>query len=250
MARLNPLYTSLKTLEITYKPAVETLLDTPEILPTSEPTTPQISYTVQESDLPILNIGVYRKVWIAWIFVCGYCSSSATVYYRMFRNGSSVATGSANISAGYYTYIFWFYDVNVGDVLEVKLWSSASGSDWRYKAYQIQVTRIIPLSKVRLLSPCNIVSLDRQPKLTLGKPFVYGYLILCVCHADVIYRMINAATDIPVLYVGDTYGIYRLYGGDYSSQNRGYVYSHSSYYPYYQNNYVPTKIVFRGVIIG
>jgi len=251
MARLSPSYTSLKTLEITYRPAKETLLSTPEILPTSEPTTPQISYTVQESDLPILNLNVYRKVWVAWIVVAGYCPSSATIYHRMLRNGSSVSTGSSSVSARYYyTRIFYFYNVNVGDVLEVKLWSSATDSDWRYKAYQIQVTRIIPLSKIRLLSPCNIVSVDTQPTLTLGNPSVYASYLYYVFHLDGLYGSYSSTVNFACLYVGDILGLYRINYGDITYANSSTILTSTTYYPRYIRNYVPTKIVFRGLIVG
>jgi hypothetical protein len=53
------LYTDWQTLNITYKPAQETLLATPQTLPTSEPATPQISYTVETIHFPSIHYG-YR----------------------------------------------------------------------------------------------------------------------------------------------------------------------------------------------
>jgi len=246
MARMTPQYTSWYTLDITYKPAVETLLDTPEPLPTSEPAEPQVSYTVQESDLPTLSMNVYSKVWVAWIIVAGYCPSAATVYYRMLKNGVSVASGSNSVSAGnYYTRVSYFYDVKVGDVLGVKLWSSVADSDWRYKAYQIQVTRIIPFEKIRLLMPCSFSGVI-QPVLTLGNPsYISMYWFLY--HVDTLNTTVLPNVNVACLFVGNTYGLYRLNRGDYNHSNSSVIGTSTTYYPSYVCNYVPTRIVFRGV---
>jgi hypothetical protein len=247
MTRLSPLFTSLKTLNITYQTPQETLLGTPETLPTSEPATPQISYTVASGDLPTFNLTPYQKKWVAIVIGAGKAVTAATIYWRMKKNGASVNTGSSSVSAGYYyTRQCFFYDVAVGDVLELALWSSVSDSNWDYKAYQIQVSRVILLNKPRLLSPCNFAALTTQPALTLGSPSFTNYN-LYPFHCDNALPNINAAISYQFLYPKDTCGMFEPYYGDAYSSNSSTVRTSTTYRPYYYRNYVPTQIIMRGV---
>jgi hypothetical protein len=247
MTRLNPIFTSLKTLNITYQTPQETLLGTPETLPTSEPATPQIGYTVAQSDLPTFNMSPYQKKWVAILIGAGKAVTAATIYYRQKKNGVSVNTGSSSVSANnYYTCQCFFYDVAVGDVLELALWSNQADSNWDYKAYQIQVSRLILLNKPRLLSPCKFAALTTHPALTLGSPS-YTYNVLYPIHCDLRLPSISAATFYESLYLKDTYGMFQIYYGDYSSSNSSMVRTNTTYRPYYYRNYVPTQIIMRGV---
>jgi hypothetical protein len=247
MTRLSPLFTSLKTLNITYQTPQETLLGTPQTLPTSEPTTPQISYTVAQSDLPTFNMSPYQKKWVAIVIGAGKAVTAATIYYRMKKNGASVATGSSSVSANYYyTRECFFYDVDVGDILELALWSNQTDSNWDYKAYQIQVSRLIPLNKPRLLSPCNFAALTTHPALTLGTPS-FTYYSLYPYHDDIELPSISAPTSYDFLYAKGTYGMFRIFWGDYSSSDYSTSRTSTTYRPYYYCNYVPTQITMRGV---
>ena len=137
MVRVTPLFTSRKVLNITYKSAQETLLATPQTLPTAEPATPQIGYTVAEADLPTLSMSVYSKKWVAYVIGAGKFVTIGTLYWRMKKNGASVATGSYSVDSNYYyTVSAYFFDVAVGDLLELALWSTRTDSNWDYKAYQ------------------------------------------------------------------------------------------------------------------
>lgn len=247
MTRLTPQLTNLKIFDITY-PKQETLLDTPETLPTSEPSTPQIGYTVQESDLPALNF--YKKIWVAFVFGAGKFPTAGTLYWRMKKNGSSVATSSASVSTNYYyTVNAFFYDVKVGDVLELALWSNVSDSNWDYKALSVLVTRIIPI-KIRLLKPCTLV-LTTRPVLSLGNPSVYSTDSLRIHHDDFTLESITASKTYNSLYFSDTaiYGLCRIYNGDINYPNNAVVRTSASYRPYYHRNYVPSQIKLRGVRI-
>jgi hypothetical protein len=250
MTRLNPAFTSLKTLNITYQTPQETLLGTPETLPTSEPATPQIRYTVAESDLPTFNMPPYQKKWVAIVIGAGKAVTAATIYYRMKKNGASIASGSSSVSANYfYTRQCCFYDVAVGDVLELALWSDQVDSYWDYKAYQIQVSRVILFDKPRLLSPCKFAALTTHPALTLGSP---GYAIgnLYPCFHDDLLTAISSPTSYDFFYPKDTYGMFRLTYGDYSYPNGSINKTSTTYRPYYSRNYVPTQIIMRGVKTG
>jgi hypothetical protein len=239
------IFTSLKTLYIAYQNPKETLI-APQTLPTSEPETPQITYTVTATDLPSLSLTPYKKVWVASVFGAGRVVTAATIYYRMKKNGVSVKSASLSVSANfYYTCHCFFYDVKVGDVLELALWSNKTDSNWDYKAYQIQVSRLILFDKPRLLVPCNFAALSTQPVLTLGSP-VYFPQLLYPCHLDKALSGISAATFYESLYPKDTYGLFRVNYGDYSYQNGCSWVTSVSYRPYYYRNYVPTQLIMRG----
>ncbi|MGQ9743112.1 MAG: hypothetical protein ACUVQW_00700 [Candidatus Bathycorpusculaceae bacterium] len=247
MTKLTPLLTSLKKLDITYKTPKETLLETPETLPTSEPDTPQISYTVAEDDLPTFSMVPYQKVWVANVFGGGKAVTATNIYWRMKKNGESVNTGYGSVSANYFfTRNCYFYDVKVGDVLELALWSNQTDSTWDYKAFQIQVTRLILLNKPRLLLPCNFASLETHPVLTLGNPSWTGQA-LYPYHCDYPLSTITSATSYSSLYPKDTYGLFRLNYGDYNQFNSAPPRTSATYRPYYYRNFVPTQLTMRGL---
>jgi len=224
-------------------------LSTPETLPTAEPTTPQIGYTVQDSDLPVLSLNCYKKVYVAVVFGAGKFPTTGLLYYRMKKNGASVYSSSSYVLANYYyTVQAFFFDVKVGDLLELAFWSSVSDSNWDYKAFHVLVTRVIVLNKPRLMAPCNFAALSIQPVLTLGNP-TYTTHALYPYHDDISLPSFTGATSYTFLYPKDTYGIFRIYFGDYSNPNTATVRTSSTNRPYYYCNYVPTQINFRGVRI-
>jgi hypothetical protein len=247
MTRLNPAFTSLKTLNITYQTPQETLLGTPQTLPTSEPGTPQIGYTVASGDLPTFNLSPYQMKWVAMVIGAGKAVTAATIYWRMKKNGASVGTSSGSVSANYYyTVHAYFFDVAVGDVLELALWSNQTNSNWDYKAYLIQFSRLILLNKPRLLVPCNFAALATHPVLTLGNP---GYTSgsLYPMHCDTRLPLASTPVSYDFLYPKNTYGMFQIYYGDYYYFNTSSIRTSSTYRPYYYNNYVPTQIIMRGV---
>jgi hypothetical protein len=217
----------------------ETLLATPETLPTTEPTDPQVSYTVQENNLPVFNFPPESKVWTAQVVVAGRFVTAGTVYYRMLKNGASVNTGSGSVSANYYwTWSCGFYDVAVGDVLAVKVWSSVADSDWRFKGMTVMATRVAPfLDRVYR----NILyDVEFAPAYTLGTPNYSGQGVRpWIMDGGSYLDDINVDKTYEVQYPKTTYGLYRLYHGDYAQQNSAYLRTSSGYCPYYSRNYYP-----------
>jgi hypothetical protein len=246
--RLNPNFTNLKTLTITYRTPQETLRSSPQTLPTAEPATPQVEYTVTSDSLPAMNIYVHRAVYTASVYAGGRFPTAGTLNWRMRRNAVSVATSSASVAANnFYTVNAFFYDVRVGDVLEIALWSSVTNSQFDYSAFQVQVTRVIPMKRQRLLMPCNFTVVSPQPTLTLGTPGVVVTRPCLIYSVDLPTVSQTSARNVPVLYAGDTFGIYRVGDGDNTNANLAAVATHATNRPYYYRNAVPTTIVFRGV---
>ena len=133
-----PVFKGRVDVSISYPdPDIQTL-DTPEALPTSEPATAQVSMTVASSHLATWSPFVLEHIDCAILYAAGQNTSDSaiTVYYRVEKNGASIATGSGSVPASnFYTWShFRFPDVQVGDVLTCKLWASASGCNWRKKA--------------------------------------------------------------------------------------------------------------------
>jgi hypothetical protein len=217
----------------------ETLLATPETLPTTEPTDPQVSYTVASEDLPVFTFPPKKKVYTAQVVVAGRFVTAGTVYYMMLKNGNTVIAGSGSVSANYYwTWNCGFYDVAVGDVLAVKLWSSVTDSDWRHKGMTVMATRVAPfLDRVYR----NILySLNLAPAYTLGNPsgVNQGLRVIGMDTASY-WDNIVADKTYEVQYPKSTYGLYRLGTGDYTENNSAYLRTSSTYYPTYNRNYYP-----------
>jgi len=254
MTRVRDMLGPLKTLTTTIQSPQETLLGTPEALPTSEPATPQISYTVASGDLPTFTVQPVSKKWVALIHAAGKntTAGSVAVNWRMKKNGSSVITGGWSIAANtFYTYISCFYDIAVGDVLEVALWAGASGCNWDYKAYQVQPTRMAPKLRDPILIPSNITALVAHPTLTLGNPSGTNSSF-AIYHGDTLTASISGTINLPCQVAkigGSGLGWGRIcYGDQYTPNNATYRTS-TTYRPYYYKNFIPTTIVFRVLYI-
>jgi hypothetical protein len=224
---------------------VENLQATPTSLPTAEPATSQWSKTLASTDFPTITPTPYNVAYVACVYLAGKNTETAgqTVYWRMIKNGASVATGSAGVSAGYYyTVNASFFGVVAGDVIEVRLWATSANVNWDYDGFQIQPSRLVTAEALN--SPCyvNFRSLASNPLLVKGNPSISTYYSLTPYHLDTALPTINAPASYDVLYPKATYCLYRLYAGDYSSSNTASVTTDSTYRPRYVTNYVPLTI--------
>jgi len=248
MGTVTPLLTSRKILNITYQTPQETLLGTPETLPTTEPATPQIGCTVASADLPTFSITPYSKVFIAAMYGAGKFVTAGTVYWRTKKNSVSVATGSLAVTANtFYTVNAFFYDIAVGDVLEIALWSTVTDSNWDYKAYQIQVSRVVPIRQRNLKDP-TIQNFIQEPGLTLGTPGTAASYACTVWSSDKgngVYAAGSATYNL--MYAGVTYGTFTDNFGDDRYKNGADVRISVTYRPYYDASRLPHGIVCRGV---
>ena len=139
---------SPRTDSLSYPAAQETYDAAGTALPTSEPATSQVIYTITSADLPVSTDKTASMKFSAFLYGGGKNNgaSSATVYYRILKNGASVATGSSSVNANYYYTVncYQLYDVKAGDVIEIRLWASAATVDYRYKAMSVAISRYVP----------------------------------------------------------------------------------------------------------
>lgn len=240
MTKITPLSTSLITLDFDYKKE-ETLLESPELLPTSKPSTPQVSYVVTKSSLP-LSSPCYKMVLIAYLIVAGKYVTSGNLNFDMRRNNNPVYGGGFAISANtFYTLNCYFYNVQVNDTLSLYLWSNQTDSNWDYKALQVQVSQLNPLKRTKVLSDVTY-TFGYQPVLTLGNP-VYDQKAITLWHED---QSIPVVTSWSFL-CPKTKGLFSVSGGDVSNRNQIVLKTSYSSRPFYSQNQVPTQIKFRGL---
>ena len=236
MGRVTPLLTNRKILTFTYPDVQETQI-TPETLPTSEPADPQIAYTVAQADLVQLSFNVFQRIEVAILNASGTVVTAATISYRMVKNGVSVKTGSFAVSANYYYRLgCYFYNVAVGDVLGIKLWSSVVDSNWDMKTFWMNVTRVIPFNKPRCLYNINVAVQGSG-----GTPKWY--------HNDYFVYTIATTFTVPLWYPAATYGMFQISRGD-SIYSNGIESTTGSTRPGRNgSNWVPSQIIFRGLRI-
>jgi len=98
-------------------------------LDASEPTEYTHSFTVDSGVMASAITGKYhlnRKPMLHQVLT-GASPSAGTIYYKTFKNGVLVISGSLSRSDAYWSGNFIFEDVSIGDVLSTKVWG-ASGT--------------------------------------------------------------------------------------------------------------------------
>lgn len=257
MTRVTPLLGSLKIYTITFKQPPETLLSTPETLPTSEPATPQVGFTLAAEKFPEFNLKPYSIKYVGVVYAAGKFTTGGTLSWRMKKNGVSVNTGSQAVSANnFYTVNAFFLDVAPGDLLELALWSSVSDSNWDYKAYFICATRFLPFnfSGNSRLVMANVVfsnTSDRIPTLTLGNPTrgfdSYPYIFFMEGGSGYYtYWGVTGTLLLRCLVPHSIYGCWRVMRyGDSENANTAVVYTDTVYRPKYWSSRLNITSMFR-----
>jgi hypothetical protein len=246
-----PLYKGRVDVTISYPDADDAILETPIELPASEPETPQIAYTVSSEHCPTWTPYELPHTKSAAIFASTTANSYPRyVYYRLTQNGSSVATGSWYHSSplDYTSQLPGFVGVQVGDVLGCSLWSNGVGVVTKHKALIVQPTRICAgmgwLSNVVVA-----VSAEAGKQLRLGPPTVKNVREATVCfwcakpETALPQIALNASAGLEAILgvhkPHKTYGLGRIYLGDYATNHTGYT-----IYLNYDANVVFTRIAY------
>lgn len=147
-----PTYRGRVDVTITYPGPDETPLETPVVLPTSEPAEAQISYTLASGHMPVWSPFELEHIKCAAMFFCvrNASSADASLYWRTLLNGVSVSTGSSTLYKNYMVTrsMYCFRDVVAGDVLSCKLWSSVVDCSFDYSGIAVFPSRIGPRNEM------------------------------------------------------------------------------------------------------
>lgn len=246
-------YGPLKTYNVSLSAQRETLLGSPLALPTTEPTTAQISFTVQTSDFPTITPTPLGVKYTAIIFGSGKNTdaSSQSVSFRMLKNGSSVATGSAGSTptSQFWTHTYMqFFDIAVGDVLEVKLWATSVNVNVDFYAIVVHPTRI-NVGTALLNKDVSYSNLVAHPVLTLGTPGVQATNFNSIAPSSSLpNQVVNLTANciFAALSWNSTFLSGKVGCGD-AAQSVTTL-NHATNHPYYQRNSIPTTMTFREVL--
>ncbi len=107
--------------------APEKVDSTTENLPLEKPATPQRSFTVEASDIPVFNPPVANFINLAFAYVAGRndTGASKTLNFEVLKNGVFYQNNSAGINNGNYgSFSIYAYDVQIGDVFDFYVWAS------------------------------------------------------------------------------------------------------------------------------
>lgn len=242
---LSPYTKVFQDIIVQIKAPVENLQATPTSLPTAEPATGQWRKTLDAGDFPTITPTPYNVAHIAYVCLAGKNTDAATqtLYWKMIKNGASVATGSLSVSAGYYyTVSAFFYGVVAGDVIEVRLWATSANVNWDYDGFQIQPSRIVTTEALN--SPCyvNFKNVIACPTFVKGAPGVSTTAGYAPYHCDAFSLTLYGSSSFDVLFPKATFCLCRLSYGDYNNANNALTSTSPTYRPYYYRNCVPLTI--------
>lgn len=223
-------------------------------LPTVAPasSSAQVSYTIQQSDLPSFSPQQpYSMVYTPIIHAAGWNGSGAsqTVYYNVYKNGTSVRSGSQTVASG----VFWTqaygttYNCVVGDVISITLYSTSANVNLDYYSLQVYPTRMV-LSKSYICKDVTYSSFT-YPALTLGNPADYNGQLFQVYFSTTKSSYVGSANITFPAWHFDTAnntGAGFVYYGD--SQTNMFGATHATYRPYYTSNNIPTSITLREIL--
>jgi hypothetical protein len=241
----NAIFGTLKNFIVTYPTIDETLLETPENLAATEPTTPQIAYTVASQHLPTFNFEPISNQWIGNIVIAGRNSdvSNQSISYRLYKNSVLQASGTFTANANnYYTFHVlssYFQNVVLGDVLAVKLWGNTN-VNIDYKAFYVVFSRFYLEKSTRVLYKLQYITdtaANAIPNLTLGNPSKLSGYISCVqitnAGSAIMNITDNSTRGIDITTIKGALGWFRHALGDYSTTSPE-VLNSDTLRPYYR----------------
>lgn len=244
-----PLFKGRVDVTITYPDPDETLLETPVALPTSEPASPQVSFTLATKHLPTWSPFELPHSKMMMLYAGGKNTSGEkpTVYWRAKVNGANHSTGSyPNMSAS----IYWTLNslslpvpASVGDVVDVYLWASGAGVELQHKAFACMPTRIGPYD---IALADVVVGFDGDyPVLTKGPnpsqlPAGNWQAVMSNTLNNQAFYVAPTANTIRLIMPYTQYRLLCAYYGDHSATTGFRI--NSGIMPYYRTNNRITRL--------
>lgn len=210
-------------------PAIQETTGLSVELPTSEPGTAQVSYTVAAGDLPTVTPAV------PWQFAPNIYAnfrntsgSSRNMSWRISVNGSSRATGTSFALSNNNYIVFSSAAYNgtqpvVGDVITVSFWATGAGVNLLAHAYESGITRVFygqshafawsAYSPTQcMVSESTAAGPSFGAKNYASASYYTGY----VAPTAVAAAYCSTASKTPYFYVSHvTDGLFKAYCGDY-----------------------------------
>lgn len=203
----------LKSFVITPGTGRDTLLGTALTLPTTEPATAQVSFTVQSSDLPTISPSV-PMLYNAALYVSGKIGAAASVInYRVLKNGVSVAqaAGASAAATQFWAHSHWrTFDVQIGDVLEVKYWAVQADVTLDFYGLVVFPSQPDVTKRGTLLKDLTLTNILSTPNLstvtvTNSQSFtLYPFAATNINYSNGITNLTFLATSLNT-----TYGLFR-----------------------------------------
>lgn len=234
---------------ISFPTPYENVLGTPIYLPTTEPGSPQFSWTVASGDLPTISGLSY--ILIGDMDVCGKNEDSIgrSIYWRMKKNGDQVAYSSSGVSAGYFwTVRAMWTDITIGDTLDLYLWTQVSDVVYyEFDGHCVLPTRFFlsPLKGSGIISRIYVSTMQYFPQYVASglNPESTTQVVSFprgIDGAQVLGYIVS--TDFPLVPQHSTYGFLRVTPGDRSYPNMATLANNATYHPYFFRNLYPAAL--------
>lgn len=193
-------------------------------LPTTQNASIGATYTIQQSDLPLVDAMSVK--YTAFIVVSGKNTnaSSQNVITQGFKNGSSVGTTttlSVPTNQVWAQTYYRFFDVVVGDILNVQIWAGGSNVTFDYMALMVFPSRIFPNRQGSVLNNVTFSNFQGTTSLVAGNPD--GTTMSGSINNQAYYVMITGANTYSIITSGtqtfpylqiESVGLLRANNGD------------------------------------
>jgi hypothetical protein len=204
--------------------------------------------TLTAEDFPTWSFQPESVKYIGHIFVSVYnnSGSSQTISWKMYKNNSSINNGTTTSDTNTYKGLtFAFYDVTVGDVLEVAVWTATNTNiTVQGSLYHVVPTRLLPTSKPCIEVGYTFGAYSYPSPLTSSNTISTTYEYI----GNNISNTISSATTRT--YSGlsfisqNNYNLFRYGMGDRLTSN-AYIYDAHASNQIIRASYYPTTISYR-----
>lgn len=244
----------LKTFTMNQPNPRETLSGSPTSLPTTNPTNSgaQVSFTIQQSDLPTMAPDVASKQYCALVIVGGKNADAATqtVNSQIYQNGTSKGTASSSVTTNtFWTHNLYFTNnVNVGDTINVSLWATSVNVNYDYICLMVIMTKILYVPRQSIMTNFSVVTAsDVHP--TLGTPQAsssapYNIYLTPSALGNTTVGMSGNGNLDTLKAVNTTFNLVASY---FDTQQSNFTSTNATNRPQYRTIYYPKTVSFREI---
>lgn len=242
---------SLVTVTITDGTTYSYIYSTPETMPTSKPASPQLSFTVSESNVPTFSTQIKSCEYLEAAIIWGYNTSGAsqTISFEAVLNGVSKYTGTFTGTNNNYWTLLAMFEISsdvVGDVLEFYVWDASGLTTLYGKGAYVTVTHPQYEQNKQLynvsLENATTTLLQNVPNATASGE---NYYLFDSVRLQNYYQAVNVSKEVAY---SDPYTWSQYYidpAGGAGEYNKVYGRVSSSGRPFYRCPRFPHKTTYR-----